>query len=161
MIDSSMATQLARSGAARVRQGETPELKKTTNLTKLQAEQNLDYFDEGFRELQARDNADGGVSIHIFNAGPDQDPTPGKIRVGNLEAEIEGTSSKGTRYSVEDRGDVQKYKSYRFEESKVVVFEATVKPENNEVNTSVLILDRENPEKSVMGPTSSDWLLSL
>lgn len=161
MIESSaMATQLARSGAARVRQGETPELKRATNLTRLQAQQNLDYFEEGFRELQARDNGDGGVSIHIFNAGPDQDPTPGKIRVGNLEAEIEGTPRNGTRYSVEDRGDVQKYKSYRFEESKVVVFEATVKP-GNEVNTSVLILDREHPERSQMGPSSSDWLLSL
>jgi hypothetical protein len=160
MIDSAMAIQLARSGAARVRQGEVPQLKKETNLTAFQAQQNLDYFDEGFRELQARDNGDGGVSIHIFNAGPDQDPTPGKVRVGNLEAEIEGTTRNGTRYSLEDRGDVQKYKSYRFEESKVVVFEATVKP-GNEVNTSVLILDRDNPEKSVMGPTSSDWLLSL
>lgn len=160
MLDSAMAIQLARSGAARVRQGEVPQLKKETNLTAFQAQQNLDYFDEGFRELQARDNGDGGVSIHIFNAGPDQDPTPGKVLVGNLEAEIEGTTRNGTRYSLEDRGDVQKYKSYRFEESKVVVFEATVKP-GNEVNTSVLILDRDNPEKSVMGPTSSDWLLAL
>jgi hypothetical protein len=160
MIESSpMATQLARSGATRVRQGETPELRKSTQLTRLQAQQNIDYLEEGFRELQARDNADGPVSIHIFQAGPDEDMTPGKVRVGNLEAEIEGTTSNGTRYSVENRGDVEKYKSYRFEESKVVVFEATVKP-GNEVNTSVLILDRNNPEKSVMGPTSSEWLLA-
>ncbi|MFN8608139.1 MAG: hypothetical protein U0931_11450 [Vulcanimicrobiota bacterium] len=155
-----MAIQLARSGATRVRQGETPELKRATNLTKLQAQQNIDYLEDGFRELQARDNADGPVSMHIFSAGPDQDPAPGKVRVGNLEAEIEGTTRSGTRYSVEDRGDVQKYKSYRFEDSKVVVFEATVKP-GNEVNTSVLILDRDNPERSQIGSTTSEWLLSL
>jgi hypothetical protein len=160
MIQSSaLATQIAQNGAARVRQGEMPELKKAKELDGFLAQQNLDYFAEGFRELQARDNADGIASIHIFNAGPDEDPATGKVQIGNLQAEFEGDTRNGTRYSVEDRGDVEKIKSYRFEETKVVVYEATIRP-NNEVNTNVLILDRQNPEKSLIGVASSDWLLS-
>jgi hypothetical protein len=160
MVQSSaLATQIAQNGAARVRQGETPQLKKAKELSGFQAQQNLDYFDEGFKELQARDNADGKASIHIFTSGPDQNPAAGKVEIGNLQAEYEGDTRNGTRYSVEDRGDVEKIKSYRFEESRVVVYEATVKP-NNEVNTNVLILDREHPEKSVLGVAASDWLLS-
>lgn len=150
--------QIAQNGAARVRQGETPELKKSRELEPFQAQQNLDYFDESFGELQARDNADGPASIHIWSAGPDQDPAKGKVQIGTLQAEYEGTTRNGTRYSLEERGEVAKIKSYRFEESKVVVYEATVKP-GNEVNTNVLILDREHPEKSVMGVASSEWLL--
>lgn len=161
MIQSSaLVTQIAHTGAARVRQGEIPELKNPKNLDKFQAQQNLDYFEEGFKELQARDNADGGVSIHIFTAGPDQDPAPGKVQIGNLKAEFEGDLKNGTRFSVEERGDVEKVKSYRFEESKVIVYEATIKP-GNEMNSSVLILDREHPEQSLMGAASSDWLLGL
>lgn len=161
MIKSSaLVTQIAMNGAARIQQGETPELKHPKNLSELQGRQNIDYFEEGFRELQSRDNADGDVSIHIFNAGPDQDPAPGKVKIGQLEAEFQGDTKDGTRFSVEDRGDVQKIKSYRFEESKVVVYEATVKP-NNEMNSSVLILDRDNPEQSLIGAASSNWLLGL
>lgn len=159
MIDSSMAMQIAQNGAARVRQGDTPELKRSRQLDAFQAKQNLDYFEEGFRELQGRDNADGQVSIHFFQAGPDQNEAAGQVEIGNLKAEYEGDTRNGTRYSVEDRGQAVKIKSYRFEESKVVIFEATVKP-GNEVNTDVLILDRENPEKSVIGVASSDWLLA-
>lgn len=161
MISSSaLVTQIAQSGAARVRQGEIPVLKNPKQLDSFQAQQNLDYFEEGFKELQARDNADGGVSIHIFTAGPDQNPTPGKIEIGGLKAEIEGNAQNGTRFSVEERGDVEKLKSYRFDDSKVVVYEATIKP-GNEMNSSVLILDRENPGQSLMGAASSDWLLGL
>lgn len=161
MIPSSaLATQIALSGAARVRQGEVPELKNAKSLEKFQAQQNIDYFEEGFKELQARDNADGPVSIHIFTAGPDQNPAVGKVHVGGLEAEYDGDVKNGTRYSVEDRGGVEKVKSYRFEDSKIVAYEATIKP-GNEVNSSVLILDREHPENSVMGPASSNWILGL
>ncbi len=160
MIQSSaLATQIAKNGAARVLQGETPPLKKAKELDGFLAQQNLDYFDEGFRELQARDNGDGAASIHIFNAGPDEDAAAGKVRVGNLQAEFQGDTRNGTRYSVEERGDVEKIKSYRFEESKVIIYEATVRPDN-EVNTNVLILDRVNPEKSLIGVASSDWLLA-
>lgn len=161
MVNSSAyAMQLALSGASRIGQGETPELKKATNLTRLQGEQNIDYFEESLTELQARDNAEGGVSIHIFTAGKDQDPTVGKLQVGNLKAEFTGDTQNGTRFSVEDRGEVQKIKSYRYEPTRIVAFEATVKP-NNEVETSVLILDRQNPEKSQIGKATSEWLLSV
>lgn len=156
---SALAMQIAQNGAARVRQGETPELKRSQPLDGFLAQQNLDYFAEGMAELQARDNADGVASIHIFNAGPDEEPASGKVRIGNFQAEFEGNARQGTRTSLEDRGDVAKLKSYRFEESKVVVYEATVKP-GNEVNTNVLILDRDHPEKSLIGVASSDWLLS-
>lgn len=159
MQTSALAMQIAQNGAARVRQGEMPELKRSQALDGFLAQQNLDYFEEGFKELQARDNADGGVSIHVFTAGPDQDPTPGKVRVGNLEAEFEGDARQGTRYSLEEREDVAKIKSYRFEEKQVVIYEATVRPDNV-VNTQVLILDREQPEKSVIGVAASDWLLA-
>lgn len=152
--------QIALSGAARVRQGETPELKKPQNLSELHGRQNIDFFEESFNELKSRDNSDGGVSMHLFTPGPDQDPTPGKLKVGDFEAELEGNTTNGTRYSVETRGDVQKIKSYRYEDSRVVVYEATVKP-GNDVNTSVLILDRENPENSLMGRANTDWLLGL
>lgn len=161
MIQSSaLAMQIAQNGAARVRQGETPELKKSRELEPFLAQQNLDYFDESFTDLQARDNnADGNASLHIWTAGPDEDSAPGKVQIGNLQAEYEGTTRSGTRYSIEERGDVAKIKSYRFEDSKVIAYEATVKP-GNEVNTNVLILDREHPEKSVIGVASSEWLLS-
>lgn len=159
MQTSALAMQIAQNGAARVRQGEMPELKASRQLDGFLARQNLDYFEEGFKELQARDNADGGVSIHFFSAGPDEDPTPGKLRLGKLEAEFEGNARQGMRYSLEERDEVAKIKSYRFEEEQVVVYEATVKP-GNEVNTSVLILDRDQPEKSLIGVASSDWLLS-
>jgi len=155
---SSLAMQIAQNGAARVRQGETPELKKSRQLDAFQARQNLDYFDESLADLQARDNAPGTPSIHIWTPGADENPAPGKVQIGALQAEYEGTSQKGSRYSLEERPDVAKIKSYRYEESQVVIYEATVKP-NNEVNTSVLILDRQNPEKSVIGVASSDWLL--
>ena len=156
---SSLVMQIALNGAARVRQGETPDLKKASNLSQLHGEQNIDFFESSLRELQARDNQDGEVSIHVFSSGPDQDPAPGKLRVGNLEAEFEGDTRNGTRFSMESHGDIQKIKAHRFEESRVVVYEATVKP-GNEMNSSVLILDRENPEQSVIGSASSDWLLS-
>jgi hypothetical protein len=161
MVQSSAyVTQIALQGAARVRQGETPELKNPTKLSKLQGEQNIDFFESSLKELQARDNQDGQVSIHVFSSGQDQDPAVGKLKVGNLEAEFEGDSKSGTRFSVEARGDADKIKVHRFEDSKIVVFEATVKPDN-EMNSSVLILDRENPEESVMGKASTNWLLSL
>ncbi len=153
-------TQIALNGAARVRQGETPMLKNPRSLSKLEAQQNIDFFVEGFQELQARDNADGEASIHIFQAGRDENEAVGKIQVGPLEAELEGDTRQGIRISVEDRGDVQKIKAYRFEESAVVVYEATVKP-GNEMTSNVLLLDRENPEKSLIGSGCSDWLLSL
>lgn len=160
MIQSSaLATQIAQNGAARVLRGETPELKKSKELDPFLAQQNLDYFAEGFRELQSRDNGDGAASIHIFNAGPDQDPAAGKVHIGNLQADFAGDTRNGTRYSLEERGDVEKIKSYRFEENQVVIYEATVRPDN-EVNTNVLILDRQNPEKSLIGVASSDWLLA-
>lgn len=109
--------------------------------------------------MKSRDNEHGEVSLHLFTAGPDENPEVGKLKVGNFEAEFEGDTTSGTHFSREDRGDVEKIKVHRFEESKVVVYEATVKP-NNEMNSSVLILDRENPEQSVVGSATSDWLLS-
>ena len=161
MVQSSAyVTQIALQGVARVRQGETPELKNPTKLSKLQGQQNIDFFESSLKELKARDNADGAVSIHVFSSGPDQDAAAGKLKVGNLEAEFEGDTKSGTRFSVETHGELEKIKAHRFEESKIVVFEATVKPDN-EMNSSVLILDRENPEESVMGKASTDWLLSL
>lgn len=161
MIKSSaLVTQIAMSGAARIREGETPELKNPRNLSELHGRQNIDFFEESFNDLQSRDNADGDVSIHIFNKGPDEDQAPGKVRIGNFEAEYDGDTTNGTRFSVEDRGDVEKIKVHRFEESRVLVYEATVKP-NNEMNSSVLILDREHPENSVVGAASSNWLLGL
>jgi hypothetical protein len=156
---SALVTQIANNGAARVLGGESPDLKRPANLSKLHGEQNLDFFEESFRDVQSRDNSDGDVSIHVFSSGPDQDPDAGKIKVGNLEAEITGDTQNGTRFSVETRENYQKIKAHRFEEDKVVVYEATVKP-NNEMNSSVLILDRENPEQSLIGSASSDWLLS-
>lgn len=156
---SALAMQIALNGAARVRQGETPDLKKASNLTPLQGQQNLDFFDESFNELKARDNNDGDVSIHIFSAGPDADPADGKVKVGNLEAEFEGDTTNGTRFSIETHGDIEKIKAHRFEESKVVVYEATVRP-GNDMRSQVLILDRNNPEESLIGPASTDWLLS-
>ena len=150
--------QLALHGANRVRSGETPELKNPSNLSKLHGEQNIDFFESSLKELQARDNADGDVSIHIFTAGPDEDAAAGKVKVGKLEAEVDGNAKEGTRFSVETFGDVKKIKSHRFEESKVVAFEATVRP-GNELTSSVLILDRENPEESVIAKASSNWLL--
>lgn len=161
MVKSSpLATQIALSGAARVRAGEIPELKNARNLSKLHGEQNIDFFEESFGELQSRDNADGQVSMHIFSAGPDQDASPGKVKLDNLEAEYEGTTQNGSRYSLEDRGEAQKIKVHRFEENQVVVFESTVNP-GEEVNSSVLILDRQNPENSIIGNPTSDWLLGL
>ncbi len=156
---SALAMQIALNGAARVRQGETPDLKKANNLTPLQGQQNLDFFDESLNELKARDNSDGDVSIHIFSAGPDTDPADGKVKVGNLEAEFEGDTSNGTRFSIETHGDIEKIKAHRFEESKVVVYEATVRP-GNDMRSQVLILDRNNPGESLIGPASTDWLLS-
>ncbi|HIB69267.1 MAG TPA: hypothetical protein EYO33_30335 [Phycisphaerales bacterium] len=156
---SALAMQIALNGAARVRQGETPDLKKANNLTPLQGQQNLDFFDESLNELKARDNSDGDVSIHIFSAGPDTDPADGKVKVGNLEAEFEGDTTNGTRFSIETHGDIEKIKAHRFEESKVVVYEATVRP-GNDMRSQVLILDRNNPGESLIGPASTDWLLS-
>ena len=156
---SALAMQIALNGAARVRQGETPDLKKANNLTPLQGQQNLDFFDESLNELKARDNSDGDVSIHIFSAGPDTDPADGKVKVGNLEAEFGGDTTNGTRFSIETHGDIEKIKAHRFEESKVVVYEATVRP-GNDMRSQVLILDRNNPGESLIGPASTDWLLS-
>ena len=156
---SALAMQIALNGAARVRQGETPDLKKANNLTPLQGQQNLDFFDESLNELKARDNSDGDVSIHIFSAGPDTDPADGKVKVGNLEAEFGGDTTNGTRFSIETHGDIEKIKAHRFEESKVVVYEATVRP-GNDMRSQVLILDRNNPGESLIGPASMDWLLS-
>lgn len=160
MQTSSLAMQIALSGAARVRQGETPNLKRPSNLSELHGQQNLDFFEESFQDLKSRDNASGEVSIHMFTPGPDQDPAEGKLKIGDFEAELDGDTTNGTRYSVETRGEVQKIKSHRFEEDRVVVYEATVKP-GNDVNTSVLILDRTNPENSQMGRADTDWLLGL
>lgn len=156
---SALAMQIALNGAARVRQGETPDLKKANNLTPLQGQQNLDFFDESLNELKARDNSDGDVSIHIFSAGPDTDAADGKVKVGNLEAEFEGDTTNGTRFSIETHDDIEKIKAHRFEESKVVVYEATVRP-GNDMRSQVLILDRNNPGESLIGPASTDWLLS-
>lgn len=159
MVQSSpLVTQLAMHGAARVRQGETPELKNPSKLSELHGEQNIDFFESSLKELQARDNSDGEVSMHIFTSGPDENPEAGKIKVGNLEAEIEGDTTNGTRFSVESRGDSEKIKVHRFEDSKVVVYEATVRP-NEEMSSSVLVLDRNNPGESLIGSASSDWHL--
>lgn len=156
---SAFAMQLAHRGVARVLDGETPELKNSRNLSQLHGEQNLDFFESSMKELQARDNQDGDVSIHVFSSGPDQDPAPGKLQVGDLKAEFQGDTNKGTRFSTEAFGDIQKFKAHRFDESEVVVFEATVKP-GNEITTSVLVLDRENPENSIIGKATSNWILS-
>lgn len=160
MVSSSLAMQIATQGSARIRQGEVPPLKNPTKLSELQGQQNIDFFEESLSELQARDNADGLVSMHVFSSGPDLDPAIGKLKVGDMEAEFEGDSQSGTRHSLETRGEVQKLKTHHFSDSKVVVYEATVKP-GNEMDTSVLILDRANPGESLMGRASTDWLLGL
>lgn len=155
---SALVMKLARHGANRVLQGEVPELKNPRNLTELQGEQNIDFFEESFQDLKSRDNSAGDVSMHFFSAGPDEAPEEGKVKVGNLEAEYQGDTGNGTRFSLEDRGDVAKLKAHRFDESKVVVYEATIKP-NNEMSTNVLILDRDNPGQSLIGAADSNWTL--
>ncbi|MCA9775812.1 MAG: hypothetical protein KC800_03815 [Candidatus Eremiobacteraeota bacterium] len=157
---STLAGEIAYHGARRVQAGELPKLKNEKEMSAHTGQQNIDFFEESFQELKARDNADGDVSIHFFKAGPDEDSTPGKVKLGNLEAQYEGDTQNGTRFSVDDQGEVQKLKFHRFSEDQIVAYEATIGP-GESVNSSIVIMDRDNPENSVVGSATSDWLLGL